>query len=150
MNKSYFFDLGGTLLKLTEDDQIYMDSHGKTELLPNVQSVLSELEDETIFVVTNQSGIEKGIVSLDDVFNWMTQIEEICEITIEDYWACPALDSSFRKPNPGMITALADKHFISLEDSIFVGDSESDFEAAGQAGIKEIYHAKDFFGWETA
>ena len=146
MNKAHFFDLGGTLLRLTADDQIYVDTNGKVELLPKVKSTLNDLREEAIFIVTNQSGIGSGLISLEDVFNWITQIEEACEISVEDYWACPTLDSPFRKPNPGMIVALADKHFISLADSIFVGDSESDFKAAKKAGIEEIYHSKEFFG----
>ena len=32
----------------------------------------------------------------------------------------------YRKPNPNMITGLADKHFVDVKQSVLIGDTEID------------------------
>ena len=44
-------------------------------------------------------------------------------------------DSYDRKPNPGMILKAAKDFNIDLEQSILIGDKESDIESAQKAGI---------------
>jgi D-glycero-D-manno-heptose 1,7-bisphosphate phosphatase len=44
-----------------------------------------------------------------------------------------------RKPEPGMLLEAKEEFDIDLENSILVGDKESDIEAAISAGIKETY-----------
>jgi len=141
-----FFDLGGTLLRV-EDDEIYFGGDGRVELLPNVAEKLLTLRGMTVFVITNQSGLEKGILTVEQVRSYIEQINERCGHVIQDYWACPFQRSDYRKPNPGMILGLADKHFVDLQASLFVGDSESDRRCAEAAGIGSFVWAKEYFGW---
>ena len=100
-----------------------------------------------IFVVTNQSGIARGYYSEDDFYKltlWM--IEEFKKNTIEvkKVYFCPhhpdiSSTCNCRKPKPGMILEAKEEFDIDLENSILVGDKESDIEAAISAGIKETY-----------
>ena len=64
MKSALFLDLGGTLVRV-ENDEVYTDPDGKVEFLPNVVETLKTRVDEfdSIFIVTNQSGIEKGILT---------------------------------------------------------------------------------------
>jgi D-glycero-D-manno-heptose 1,7-bisphosphate phosphatase len=101
----------------------------------------------TVFVITNQSGLAKGVLTSKQVHSFIEQINKQCGHVIQDYWACPFQCSDYRKPNPGMILGLADKHFVDLQTSIFVGDSESDRRCADAARIGSFIWAKEYFGW---
>lgn len=146
MQPALFFDLGGTLLRV-EGEELYFDEDGRVELLPNVAEKLSTLQGTSVFVITNQSGLEKGTLTLHQVRSCIAQVNEQCGHVIQDYWACPFQRSVYRKPNPGMLLGLADKHFVDLQASIFVGDSESDRRCAEAACIGSYVWAKEYFGW---
>ncbi len=47
-----------------------------------------------------------------------------------------------------MVTALADKHYVDLGQSLFVGDSESDRLCAVAAGVRFEW-ARAFFRWNA-
>lgn len=147
MNSALFLDLGGTLLRI-ENDEIYVDSHGRVEVLQNVVQTLRNVTEDCVFVITNQSGIEKGFLSREDVASFIRQVFDKVGRPVTDYWACPKLKSEFRKPSPNMILALADKHYIDLNRSVYVGDSENDRECAMSAGIASFVWAKDYFNWK--
>jgi HAD superfamily hydrolase (TIGR01662 family) len=57
----------------------------------------------------------------------------------------PRWNAHWRKPNPGMLQA-AMKHFeVQPDETIFVGDMETDRDAAQNSGISDFFFAKDFF-----
>ena len=147
MNRGLFLDLGDTLVRV-EDDEIYMDGAGEIEFLPHTVAVLQERgpQFDGVFVVTNQSGIAKGTLSLARSASFIDQVNRAVGGLITDFWACPHLQSPYRKPNPGMLVGLADKHFIDLGTSVMVGDSSGDQQAAQSAGIGEFVWAHVFFG----
>ncbi len=146
MRSGLFLDLGGTLVKV-ENDEIYTDKEGNVEFLPNTVAVLKSRASEfdAVFIVTNQAGIDDGIVSLEVSNSFVQQVNDAIGSMMTDFWACPRRGSSYRKPNPGMIKGLADKHFIALERSVMVGDSESDRQAALSAGVGSFVWADEFF-----
>jgi len=148
MRSALFLDLGGTLVRV-EDDEIYIDANGLVEFLPNVVETLYKRVHgfDAIFVITNQAGIEKGIVSMTVSNSFINQVNSAIGGAITDFWASPFRVSPYRKPNPGMILGLADKHFINLEKSMMVGDAETDRQCAESAGVGSFVWAKDFFGW---
>jgi D-glycero-D-manno-heptose 1,7-bisphosphate phosphatase len=100
-----------------------------------------------IFIVTNQSGIDRGYYNEDD-FNILTlwMIEEFAKrgIEIKKVYFCPhhpdiSGTCNCRKPSSGMLLEAQKEFNIDLKKSILVGDKESDIEAAISAGIKETY-----------
>ena len=96
-----------------------------------------------IIVITNQSGIERGIYNKDDyeiITNWMLRQFKKQGVSILDVFYCPHSPYSnckCRKPNPGMIKDASKKHNIDLTQSWMIGDKESDIEAANAAGISK-------------
>lgn len=144
--RGLFLDLGDTLVRV-EDDEIYTDDKGHVAFLENTVATLQKVSKDfdAIFIVTNQAGIEAGIVPFEASQSFIDQVDAALGGLITDYWACPRRASIYRKPNPGMIEGLADKHFIDLSLSVFVGDSESDRVAATRAGIGAFVLAEDYF-----
>ncbi len=146
MYSALFLDLGGTLVRI-ENDEIFTDAPGNVELLPNTIEVLRQRASnfDAIFIITNQSGIEKGTLSVERAKSFIDQVNTATEGLITDYWVCPHIESPYRKPNPGMINGLADKHFVDVKQSVMVGDTEIDQKAAQNAGIGHFIWARDFF-----
>ena len=98
-----------------------------------------------IVVVTNQSGIARGYYSEVDFANltlWMIDAFASKGIKITQVYHCPhhpdiSGECECRKPHPGMLLKAAEELNIDLEDSVLIGDSERDIEAAHRAGLKE-------------
>jgi len=98
-----------------------------------------------IIIVTNQQGIDKGLLEEDDLFvvhDYMLEILEENNIMIDEIYYCPALASeecSCRKPNPGMgLEAKLDFPEIVFGKSVMIGDSISDMGFADALGMKKI------------
>jgi len=53
----------------------------------------------------------------------------------------------WRKPAPGMLLQAMTEAGVAPDDTLFVGDMESDRLAAEAAGVRFMW-ARDFFGWE--
>ncbi len=101
------------------------------------------------FVVTNQSGIARGLYSEENVkvlHNFIQEELQAIGASIDEYAYCPhhpegkVQEYSFvcecRKPAPGMILKLAQKHNIDLENSFIIGDNPRDVEAGNKAGMQ--------------
>ena len=95
-----------------------------------------------IIIVTNQSGIARGLYNEKDyqvLTNWMLEKFELNGIQIFDTFYCPHLPSSncsCRKPRPGMLLKAKNKYNIEMENSWLIGDKEDDIKAANNAGIE--------------
>ena len=104
-----------------------------------------------VVVVTNQSGIGRGIYTLDDfqvLTKWMIErfTEQNCKIDLVLHASLdPNADNPSelevfrRKPNPGMILEAAEALSIDLENSILIGDQERDMLAGQAAGIRKLF-----------
>ena len=98
-----------------------------------------------IIVVTNQSGIARGIYSEADFFKlseWMIEQFKNEGITITHIYHCPhhpeySGECECRKPKPKMLLDAAASYNINMEDSILIGDHERDIEAAIAAKVGE-------------
>lgn len=101
-----------------------------------------------IFVVTNQAGIGRGYYTERDFLeltHWMCEVFRGEGVEIDKVYFCPfhpvhgvgpyKIDSSDRKPGPGMIKRAADEFGIDLKSSVLVGDKESDVQAGISAGV---------------
>lgn len=100
------------------------------------------------FLVTNQAGVARGLYEESDVRDLHRFISDEMLAhggTLDDIRFCPfhpdaavdayRRDSDWRKPAPGMITDLVGKWDVDLSGSFFVGDKESDLQAARAACI---------------
>ena len=101
-----------------------------------------------IFVVTNQAGIGRGYYTEQDFLKlteWMCGVFKGQGIVIDKVYFCPShpehgvgkykVDSSFRKPEPGMILQAAEEFDVDLARSVVVGDKVSDIQAGIAAGV---------------
>lgn len=85
-----------------------------------------------IIMVTNQRGVAKGVTKLENLElihqNMLTEIEAAGG-RIDKIYFCPEMESSNRKPNPGMgLQALKDFPGIDLSKSMMIGNTLSDMK----------------------
>ena len=145
INKALFLDRDGVINR----DFGYVGSIDRFEWVDGIFDFLLFMKKKgySFFVVTNQSGIERGYYTKEDFFKLMDyMISKLKEKGIEiiDYEFCPCLDCDCRKPKPTMILNLAKKYNINLKNSLLIGDKKSDIEAATRAGVKGILFDGDF------
>lgn len=126
----------------------YVTNITEFEFMPNVIDAFKIFKDKfkRIIVVTNQQGVGKGIMTMEDVDNVHQYM--VREITnnggrIDNVYFCPQLKTvadNYRKPNPQM-AYLAQKDFpeIDLSKSIMVGDMNSDVEFGRNAGMRTVF-----------
>jgi histidinol-phosphate phosphatase family protein len=98
-----------------------------------------------VFIITNQSAIGRGLLTLEQYRGIDRKIQE--EImrnggVIDQVFFCPHKpeeNCDCRKPKPGMILEAANQFGIDLKYSILIGDAQSDIEAGFFAGIHDLY-----------
>jgi histidinol-phosphate phosphatase family protein len=142
MRKTIFFDRDGTLII----DKVYLNDPDQIVYLEGVFEALQLLRDEgfQFVVVTNQSGVARGIVSIENLEEIHRRITvEFARHGIEFagfYHAPYSVESNhhMRKPNPGMLEAAARDHHCDLSRSWIVGDRMSDAEAGSRAGCRSV------------
>jgi D,D-heptose 1,7-bisphosphate phosphatase len=97
-----------------------------------------------ILVITNQSGIACGYYNEDD-FALLTQymVDKFLNFNMEirKVYYCPHLgdECGCRKPKPGMIFKAKEEFDINLEESILIGDKDTDIQAGQRAGLKSCF-----------
>ena len=145
MTKAVFIDRDGVILN--NANHYYIFRIEEVALVDGVAENLKRIQDKgyTLFVVTNQGGVSKGLYTLDDVEKVHRKIQELLApkgVEIAEFAVCPHHDKIekclCRKPSPLMIEKLIAKYRIDAAQSYFIGDSESDMLAAERAGIRGI------------
>jgi D-glycero-D-manno-heptose 1,7-bisphosphate phosphatase len=105
-----------------------------------------------IVVVTNQSGVARGLFTLEQMEAFHALLREALAaqgVEIDAIYACPYLpdaevaafrhpDHPDRKPNPGMILRAIKDLDLDPAHSILIGDKASDVEAARRAGVQGL------------
>ena len=137
-HKGIFFDRDGVI----NNNKRPVNKPEDLILFDGVKEAMKKAGDAgyDLFVVTNQGGVELGHISNQDLDNihgsLMEQLKGYCNIREIAY--CPDFKktSTCRKPEPGMILELADKHDIDLKNSWMVGDLETDITAGLRAGCR--------------
>lgn len=99
----------------------------------------------TIVIVTNQQGINRGImteVQLHELHAYMLELIQLNGGRIDKIYFAPQLateNNYYRKPGVGMgLHAQKDFPQIQFEKSIIVGDSETDIEFGMKLGMKTV------------
>lgn len=136
--RAVLFDRDGTLVR----DVPYNGDPARVDLMPQAREVLDCLRSRGIAtgVLSNQSGIGRGILTFDEVAAVNLRIEQllgpfdvwdICPHRAED--GCPC-----RKPAPGLIRRACRQLGIVPAEAAYVGDIGSDVEAAHAAGARGV------------
>ena len=98
----------------------------------------------SVVVVTNQSGLARGLFDramLDEIHAEMRRQVEAAGGHITEVFVCPhapGAGCACRKPQPGLLHAVAESLGVSVAGVPFVGDKRSDVEAARAAGCSPV------------
>ncbi len=124
-------------------------------LLEGVAAGLARLREAgfRLVVVSNQSGVARGVFTEDDVAAVNRRIAEVADDLIDRFYHCPHHDQGtvesytrscpWRKPNPGMLLRAAKDLDLDLGRSWMVGDQPRDVEAGARAGCRTVLVSTD-------
>ena len=148
-NKAVFLDRDQTLI----EDPGYINHPDQVKLLEGVPEALIELKQMgyKLVVVSNQSGVARGIVTEQTLSQIHERLEQLLAqqgAALDKIYYCPdhpdgtvpmyQRESTWRKPQPGMLLTAAEDLDIDLTESWVVGDSSRDIDAGKSAGCKTI------------
>ncbi|HTH50521.1 MAG TPA: HAD family hydrolase [Pyrinomonadaceae bacterium] len=134
-----FLDRDGTLV----EEVNYLHRPEETRLFAGTKEALALLKDAgfALVVVTNQSGIGRGIYTVDDMERVHTALQHELGGIIDAFYHCPHLpcDScECRKPGLKMIRDAERDLDLDIENSWIVGDKKIDVEAGQAAGMATV------------
>lgn len=143
MNKAIILDRDGTL---NDDPDGYVHKVEDFKLLPGVIEGLKSLSDKFIFVIiTNQSGIGRGIFTEDDLDKFNQKlIDELKkeDVEIKRIYHCPHTPEEVcgcRKPSTKYIEKAIEDFDIDIKNSWVIGDHPHDMEMGLKIGCRGVY-----------
>lgn len=124
----------------------YVKSWEEFEFLPGAIDALKLLtqKEYEIFIISNQAGIGRGVMTEDNLKGIHKKFLEACkkeDIGVKGIYYCPHNwdEGCFcRKPKPGMLFKAAADHSFDLTEAIFIGDDERDKQAGKSADCKTV------------
>jgi D-glycero-D-manno-heptose 1,7-bisphosphate phosphatase len=148
-----FFDRDNTLIAC--DD--YLGDPAGVKLIDGAADAIARARalGFAVVVISNQSGVARGMFGEDDVRAVNERIDELLlaqhpEAIVDRHEYCPfhpegtievyRKQSDRRKPGSGMIHSAADALSLDLENSWLVGDAPRDIEAGSAAGCHTILY----------
>lgn len=134
--KVVFLDRDGVINKKPPKAE-YIKTWREFEFLPGAIEAIQLLckKGYKIFIVSNQAGIARGIMTPKDLQNIHKNMQKELKAhgaKIDGIYHCPHdwnADCECRKPKPGMLIQASRDHFIDLRKAIFIGDDERDKQA---------------------
>jgi D-glycero-D-manno-heptose 1,7-bisphosphate phosphatase len=152
MKPAVFFDRDNTLI-INDQYEVRPDS---IKLMPGAADAIARVKAAgyAVVVVTNQSGVAKGLCTEADVEAANAAIAQLLRRenpqAVIDLWLyCPyhpqatvekyRQDSDLRKPRPGMLFRAASQLHLDLSASWLVGDARRDVAAGKAAGCRTIF-----------
>ena len=157
--RAVFLDRDGVINKLNPDG--YILNFNQFKLLPGVGNAINFLNKNNylVIVVTNQACVGKSIITENKLHKIHEKMKKkifknnqglINDIYYSPYYKYSKnkkyrINSIDRKPNPGMILKAVKKWNLSINDSFFIGDSISDYNAAKKIGLRFYYKNNGLF-----
>ena len=151
-----FLDRDGVINRRIPDG--YVTRLSEFEFLPDAIAGIRALArlGRPIIVVSNQAGVAKGLVSvraLEQITAWFVGEAAAADGRIDAVYYCPHAPGDAcecRKPKPGLFLQAASDFGVELGQSVMIGDSASDAEAATNAGVRAIIVERGFVGSDDA
>lgn len=144
-----FLDRDGVL----NEDINYAHKPADAKLLPGVGESLRRLKDQgfLLIVVTNQSGVARGMFTLADVDRFHAAMQENLRhfgVKIDGFYVCPhhtegkvaeyTIACDCRKPGTKNVLQAIKDFNVDVPASYFIGDRESDIACGLAANLATI------------
>jgi D-glycero-D-manno-heptose 1,7-bisphosphate phosphatase len=146
MKRAVFLDRDDTLMVNVP----YLGDPNLVQIFPEAAEALFALRkaDFLLFVVSNQSGVGRGLITREQVFAVNMELQRQLKgdqihafyhsfATPDDPWATD------RKPSPELLEQAARAHDVDLPGSFFIGDRLSDIECGINAGCRTVLLTHD-------
>jgi D-glycero-D-manno-heptose 1,7-bisphosphate phosphatase len=140
-HRAVFFDRDDTLMVNVP----YLGDPGLVEIFPEAASALYELRqhDFWLFVVSNQSGVGRGLITRSQVFEVNAEMKrqldgDYIHAFYHSFSSPDDPKATDRKPSPELLLKAAEINNIDLNASFFVGDRLSDIECGLNAGCRTV------------
>ena len=143
MNRpAIFLDRDGTLI----EDRGHLSDPGQVLFYPETVQALRKLQPHfLLFIVTNQSGISRGVLRPEDADRVNAHVVQRLRdegVAIRAVYCCPHTRDdgcACIKPKPYFLLQASIDHGIDLGRSFVAGDHPADVELAVNAGARGIY-----------
>ncbi|MGV8108365.1 D-glycero-beta-D-manno-heptose 1,7-bisphosphate 7-phosphatase [Methanospirillum sp.] len=150
MIKAIFLDRDGVI---TADPPHHAHRIDQLSLIPGSAEAIRLLNRHgfTVIVITNQSGVAKGMYTEKDIHIFNTEMQKrLMELGayVDAIYYCPhhpegivpeyRKDCDCRKPKPGMLRKALNDMKLTLDGSFLVGDKWSDIRAGKSVGCTTI------------
>ncbi|MBK7232411.1 MAG: HAD-IIIA family hydrolase [Saprospiraceae bacterium] len=149
--KNLFLDRDGVINELRPNDYVkkFEEFMFRAEVLEELHLIAPSFEK--IFVVTNQAGIGKALMTDEDLLNIHDMMEEFLEffgVRFAGIYFCPHTKESecnCRKPKSGMLDqAKMDFPNLLFAESVIIGDSNTDMLMGRSRGMKTVALGSNF------
>jgi len=135
-----FLDRDGTIIV----DKVYLNDPEGVEFIEGAIEGLKRLYEEgfKLVIVTNQSGISRGLVDVENLRLIHEKITDVLKkegVELLGIYYCPHLpedNCNCRKPKTGLVEHLIP--YMEKERSYVIGDRLSDMEFGKNLGVKTI------------
>jgi D-glycero-D-manno-heptose 1,7-bisphosphate phosphatase len=144
LRSAVFFDRDGTII----EDVAYLRDPDDARLIPGAARAIKQLNDRGILaiVVTNQSGMARGLLSRNDYVLTERRVDELLQregARLDAHYFCPHLPEltgpcDCRKPGVLLYRQAAEQFRIDLGNSWWVGDRLRDVLPAETLGGRGI------------
>ena len=131
---------------LNEDRQDFVKTPAELVMIPGAASAVARLNaaGHTIAVVSNQSGVGRGVMTDHDLEAVNSTLKRMIEADggrLDAIFTCsdpPWAATERRKPGPGMLQDALKKFHAAPVEAVMIGDAARDLEAAAVLGIRRI------------
>lgn len=160
VRKALILDFDGTV-RTSKSGNIFSNNLEDFVLVEGIAEKIGQYkkDEHLICICSNQGGIAHGYKTEQELFSQFDYIEDLLKISLNlDYVFdsiiyCPYMEdgkieqfsfkSLLRKPQIGMLVELENEFYdygiiIDWDNSLFVGDQDSDKQCAERAGIKYL------------
>jgi histidinol-phosphate phosphatase family protein len=149
VRSAMFIDRDGTLIK----DVGYIRNPDDVELIPHAANAVRRMNYalRPVIVVTNQSGIARGILTEADYERVRARVDDLLAergAYVDAHYHCPHHPDftgpcDCRKPRLGLFERAISEHAIDAGSSLFVGNRWRDVEPARHYGARGVLVPSD-------
>ena len=145
-----FIDRDGVINRRRPGD--YVLEWSQFIFMPGIRKALKHLAmlRAPMIVISNQAAVGKGLLdeaTLEAITRQLQQSLAGCGVAFNAYYYCTHRADEgceCRKPSPGLLNQAAADFNIDLPRSIFIGDNETDVQAALKAGCSPVLFDSEY------